>query len=212
MRGCILAGVWGAGKTSVFQRVVGLLQHAGVQSLIAMPQAATITTHTYRPGAPHQHAREIRSWLETLTTFLEDVDQRFHVSTLPDHRFAPQWMPTCVLEGLSFDLPLYELPVHRDDFLATERRLAAIGVHLVVLHVSDVLAQCVKSTRAHRGPKWSRYLELFGQTDKERAHRIEQLQQILLQWAESSPLPLHVLDTARQDWDSYAQQILEIIN
>lgn len=207
----MLTGVWGAGKTSVLQRITGLLHRAEVQSLVTMPQAATITTHTYRPGSPHEHLLQVLSWLETLTAFVEDLDRRFQSSTLPQHRFAPQWTPTCLLEGLGFDLPLHGLPVHREDLLSVERRLATVGVKLVVLKVPDVLAQSVVSTRAHRGPKWTRYLDRFGSNDEERARCIERLQETLLQWAESSPMPLHVIDTATRDWDGYAREIVEII-
>jgi hypothetical protein len=142
---------------------------------------------------------------------LEDLDRRFHDSTLPHHRFAPYWTPTCVLEGLSFDVPLYELPARRDDFLDIESRLAQTGIHLVVLTVSDALAQSVVSTRENRGPKWTRYLERFGLDDQERALRIGRFQDVLLQWAESSPLPLHVIETHDQDWDGYARRIIELI-
>jgi hypothetical protein len=179
-----------------------------------MPQAATITTHTYRPGDPYQHITEIRDWLETLTVFLEDLDHRFRASTLPEHRFAPQWTPTCVLEGLGFDLPLYGLPVNRPDLLRIEQRLANLGVQLVVLRVPSarVLSQCVLSTKRHRGPKWTRYLERFGVSNHEQARHLETRQQLLLEWASSSPLPLHILDTAQADWDAYARQIVDLVN
>jgi transposase InsO family protein len=213
VRGCVLAGVWGAGKTSVYQRTVARLVKDGCQSLVSMPQAATITTHTYAPGQPHQHAANILSWLENLTTFLEEIDRRFQASTLPTHRFAPAWTPTCVLEGLGFDAPLYGLPLDRADVRVVERRLGALGLHLVFLRVPDhrVRAQCVESTRLHRGPKWARYLDGFGSTDAVRAKHIKHAQDELMRWAQSSPLPLCVIDTTAQDWDTYARQVADLI-
>jgi hypothetical protein len=213
MRGCVLIGVWGVGKTSVFGRINTRLVETGCQSLICVPQAATLTTHTYMPGGPHEHATAILSWLDRLTGFLEDVDHRFNASTLPGHRFAPAWTPTCVLEGLGFDAIVYGLPLARHALLDIERRLAELGLHLIVLRVSAhlVRAQCVESTRARRGPKWAAYLEGFGPDDDARAAYVQQRQDRLLWWARSSSLPLRVIDTDTGDWDSYARQIADLI-
>ncbi|MGH3763124.1 hypothetical protein [Actinophytocola sp.] len=91
----------------------------GCQSLITLPQAATVTTHTYAPGDAADHAAGILSWLRNLTAFLDDVDRRFQSSGLPNHRFAHAWTPTCVMEGLGFDLPIYELPASRQAVLGS---------------------------------------------------------------------------------------------
>ncbi|MGH3623495.1 MAG: hypothetical protein ACRDQ5_17135 [Sciscionella sp.] len=205
--------MWGAGKTSVYQRTVGRLVAAGCESLIAMPQAATITTHTYAPGAPHEQASHILSWLDHLIAFLEETDHRFRTSTLPEHRFAYAWTPTCVLEGLGFDAPMYRLPISREVLTGVEQRLAALGVHLVLLHVPEdrIRAQCVESTRHHRGQKWARYLEGFGSTDAGRAKHIRQVQAELIRWVQTSPLPLHVIETTTQDWDCYARHVAGLI-
>ncbi|GAA4899243.1 hypothetical protein GCM10023405_19010 [Streptomonospora salina] len=213
MRGCVLAGVWGAGKTSVYHRALARLVASGCESLIAMPQAATLTTHTYSPGAPHEHADRILTWLDHVTAFLEESDRRFRASTLPQHRFAHTWAPTCVLEGIGFDMHVYGLPTSRYALEDIEKRLSDLGVHLVLLWVPEdrVAAQCVDSTRIHRGPKWSRYLNGFGATDAERADHIRGVQAELLRRAQESRLPLHVIDTGAQDWDSYAHRVAELI-
>lgn len=213
MRGCVLTGVWGAGKTTVYQRVVERLVADGCQALIAFPQAATITTHTYAPGDDHEHATGMRSWLDRLAGFLEDVDGRWAASTLAGHRFAPQWHPTCLLEGLGFDIPVYDLPVARSSLLCVERRLAALGLSLVLLRIpSDrILDVCLNDTRQHRSPKWTHFVEGFGADDAARAQHIDTVQNRLLEWVDTSPIPLHVIDSADQDWDQLAGRVLELI-
>lgn len=209
----MLAGVWGAGKTSVYQRSVARLVANGCQSLIAIPQAATLTTHTYAPGSTADHVTSIQSWLSNLAAFLDDLNRRFQASRLPNHRFAPAWTPTCVLEALGFDVPVYDLPLPREALLDIERCLAAIGLHLVVLRVPScrIRAQCVESTRAHRGPKWTQYLNEFGPDDQTRAEHIERAQDRLLRWARTSSLPLHLIDTDTNDWDDYAREVTDLI-
>lgn len=213
MRGCVLAGVWGAGKTSVYERVVARLITSGCQSMIAMPQAATVTTHTYGPGDEEDHALGIKSWLDNLTAFLGDVDHRFQRSALPSHRFASAWTPTCVLEGLGFDLPVYELPAPRNALLEIEHRLADIGLYLVVLHVpsSRIRDRCVEATRRNRGPRWTEYINAFGPDDPARAEHIRRAQDRLLHWALTSPLPLHVINVDAGSWDDHAREITNLI-
>ncbi|MEV5835080.1 hypothetical protein [Nocardia sp. NPDC052112] len=213
MRGCVLAGVWGAGKTTVYQRILAHLIDADCQSVFALPQAATITTHTYTAGSAVDHTAEILSWLHTLTGFLEDTDRRFHASTLPGHRCAPQWTPTAVLECLAFDLPVYRLPASRDELLDHERSLADLGLHLIVLRVPEtrIQTQCVESTRQHRGVRWARYLEGFGGTDRLRAEYVCHAQRRLMAWVSTSPLPCTVIDVTGDDWDSYAARATDII-
>lgn len=213
MRGCVLAGVWGAGKTSVYERVVARLIASGCQSLIAMPQAATLTTHTYAPGGTTDHAAGILSWLSNLTAFLEDSDRRFQNSGLPSHRFAHAWTPTCVMEGLGFDLPIYDLPVSRHEVLEIEHRLASVGLRLVVLHVPShrIRERCIESTRLNRSPRWTRYVNGFGSDDRARAEHIGRAQDRLMHWARTSPLPLHVISVDSGGWDDHASEITSLI-
>ncbi len=213
MRGCVLAGVWGAGKTAVYQRCAAELIASGCESLIALPQAATLTTHTYTTGSSADHMAGVRSWLENLTAFLEDTDRRFQASTLPSHRFAPAWAPTCLLEGLGFDVPVYGLPLDRRSLLGIEHRLAALGLHLVVLRVPTdrIRQQCIESTRAHRSPRWAAYVDGFGPDDRTRAQYVQRAQDRLLYWARTSPIPSQVIDVGGQGWDDPAAQIANLI-
>jgi hypothetical protein len=181
--------------------------------LIAVPQAATITTHTYTSGSSREHVQGIHSWLEHLAGFLEDVDARFHASTLPTHRFAHSWTPTCLLEALSFDIPVYRLPAPRETARTIEERLTTLGLRLVFLRVPDhrIRAQCVESTRAHRGPRWNNYVSQFGRNDEARAEYIWHAQERLEQWIRTSPMQFEIIDTSRQDWDRYARQIAGLV-
>lgn len=213
MRGVILTGVWGAGKTTVHGSVLRRLAAADCQHVVAIPQAATITTHTYAPGDAAAHVSAILQWLENLTGHLEDTDARFAASTLPMHRFAPQWTPTALLEGLTFDLPVYRLPTPLDRVRDLEARLADVGLTVALLRVPDDLVeeQCVRSTRVHRGPRWARYVESFGVNDGARAAHVRHVQDMLVEHAEQSPLPVKMLDTSDRAWDRLADDITAVV-
>ncbi|MEU6190238.1 hypothetical protein [Nocardia sp. NPDC047038] len=213
MRGCVVVGVWGAGKTTVYQAVLTRLVAAGCESLIAMPQAATLTTHTYTDSDPAKQAEAMVEWIEHLTTFLCDVDRRFRTSTLPRHRFAAEWTPTCLLEGLGFDIAVYDLPVSRARLLDSERRMADSGLELVVLRVPPqrILHRCLRSTRTVRGPKWAAYVDGFGSTEQQRVDHIARAQDRLLRWVESSPMPSHIIDAGADDLAPAVAFVTELI-
>ncbi|MBC7303277.1 MAG: hypothetical protein H5T78_20305, partial [Nocardia sp.] len=73
MRGAVLAGIWGAGKTSTYRRTLtALADHC--DHLLAIPQAATMTTATYTPGTPDQHIEAVHTITDHLATYLNGVE------------------------------------------------------------------------------------------------------------------------------------------
>lgn len=213
MRGAVLAGVWGAGKTTIYRRVLTTLVSRGCDHLLALPQAASVTTHTYRPGNPREHGDALLGWLQKLGDYLHEVDTRFQASALPRHRFGVHWTPTLLAEGLGFDIPIYDLPLPRDELAATEERLAMLGIDLVLLQVPSpvIHQQCVISTRQHRGSRWARYLATFGADDTAITARIVARQDELLRWARTTPMRTHVINTQSQLWDDYAEHVTRVI-
>lgn len=209
----MLAGVWGAGKTTLMRACAARLAEHPCDHLIVVPQAATVTTHTYTHGSAVEQAASMSAWIENLTGHLEVVDAAWRASTLPGHRFAPQWEPTALVEGLGFDVPVYGLPLPREEMREREARLAALGLRLFVLAVPPerVREQCVRSTRLHRGPRWGAYLEALGVDDDARAARVARAQDALMRWATASPLPLTVLDVDPGGDERTARTVLTAI-
>ncbi len=215
MRGAVLAGIWGAGKTSTYRRTLTALA-SQCDHLIALPQAATVTTATYTSGTPAQHTDTIYAIAENLTTYLTSIETHWQASSLPQHRCAARWTPTVLLEAGHLDLPVYrhELePASRERAAVTEQRLADLGIHLVLLNVPEqcVRAQCVESTRASRSSRWDNYLRRFGEDDEQTATAFIARQRELTEWVNTSPMPHTVIDTSDRAWGSYAAEITELI-
>lgn len=171
MTGVILAGISGAGKTTVHKAVTASLAAAGRQTLVSVPQAMTTTAHLYLAGNPALQADAVVTWLEEMTAFAACLTGRACDGGLTVHREAACWTPAFVLKGFVYDIPLHDLAITRGRVAGVERRLAGLGFTLVLLTVPPdrIQEQCVASTREHRGAGWAAHLEKLGSTDAGRA-------------------------------------------
>jgi hypothetical protein len=211
--GVILAGISGAGKTTVHRAVTATLAAGGSQTLVSIPQALTTTAHLYLDDRPTLQAAEVVAWLEEMVTFAGQLTARARDGGLTTHREAAHWMPTFVLEGFLYDIPLHDIAISRARVTPIERRLARLGFTLVVLTVppASIKEQCVVSTREHRGPGWSAHLGRLGTTDTDRAAALGAAQRRLRGWAAASPLPVAELDTSAGNWAQVTTAVVEIL-
>lgn len=76
MTGVVLAGISGAGKTTVHGAVTASLAATGCQTLVSVPQAITTTAHLYLADHPARQADEVVTWLEEMITFASRLTAR----------------------------------------------------------------------------------------------------------------------------------------
>lgn len=213
MTGVVLAGISGAGKTTVHRAVIASLAAAGCQTLVSVPQALTTTAHLYLADRPARQADEVVAWLEEMITFAARLTARARDGGLTEHREAAHWTPMFVLEGFLYDIPLHDLAISRDRVAPLEQRMTALGFTLVLLTIPPdrIQEQCVVSTREHRGPGWTAHLSRLGATDAERAATLASAQHRLCDWAGTSPLPVTELDTSGRDWAQIADAVTSLL-
>ncbi|WP_066890772.1 hypothetical protein [Carbonactinospora thermoautotrophica] len=213
MNGVIIAGISGAGKTTLHRAVIAALAGAGRETLLAFPQAMTTTAHLHLAGDPAAHAAALLDWFHDAVAFAERVMHQATAGGLLTHpRYGRHWTPTLVLEGFIFDIPTHGYPIPRAAVRPLERRLAALDVTLVVLRVppDHIQRQCVESTRRHRGERWAAHLDRLGRSDAERAAHFRRWQDDLLAWVADTPLPVVQLDTSPGRWDDYTRRIVDL--
>lgn len=215
MPGVIIAGISGAGKTHLHRSVVEAVTASGREIVLAFPQAMTTTAHQHLSADPCGQATRILEWCRQLTVFAERVHTQASEGNLlsETENYPYNWTPMVLLEGFVFDIPLHDFTISRQQVKETEERLTALGLILVVLEVPEhqIKAQCVESTRRHRGQGWSQHLDRLGNDDDERAEHFWQAQKRLIEWAGESPLTAYRISTGAQDWDMYTQQVLGLI-
>ena len=216
MPGVVIAGISGSGKTHLHRAVTEAVTASGREIVLAFPQAMTTTAHQHLSADSDRQATQILEWCQQLTAFASRVHTQVrHGDLLSETENYPfNWTPMVLLEGFVFDVPLHDESITREQTRSIEKCLANMGLVLVVLEVPEdqIQAQCVESTRQHRGRGWSQHLDQLGDDDEQRADHFRTAQQRLLQWAEDSPLPTFRIDTSEQDWKGYTKQVLDIIN
>lgn len=213
MTGIVLAGISGAGKTTLHRAVTAALAASGIETLVAIPQALTTTAHLYLADRPAQQAAAVLAWMDETVTYAECLTRRAVDGGLTVHRNAACWTPVFVLEGFLYDLPLHDIAITRPQVRPLEHRMAAVGFTVVHLVVSPdrIAAQCVQATRASRGAGWAAHLERLGASDTERAAYFAERQKGLRAWTGSSPLPVLEIDTSDLRWPDHARQILAVL-
>lgn len=214
MPGALICGVSGAGKSHLYRTLVATCAAQGREILLSFPQAMSTTAHIHLGGNPQAQRAHVVDWCESLVAFAERVHHQAIDGGLVSRRenYPFNWMPMLLLEGFTFDIALW-FGIARDVLIPFEHRLAKLGVFLVILYVPEreILAQCVRSTRRHRGPGWSKYLSSLGQSDRERAHHFERQQGLLFAWAAESPMRALPITTITQDWHGYASRLVSAI-
>ncbi len=216
MPGVVIAGISGSGKTHLHRAVTEAVTASGRELVMTFPQAMTTTAHQHLAVDRANQAFKILHWCEDVISFAERVHaQAVDGGLLLERENYPfNWTPMLLLEGFVFDIPLHDLEIARHQVRDFEERLARLGVLLVVLEVpeSQILEQCVRSTRRHRGQGWEEHLERLGSNDQLRAEHFSKQQQQLRQWASGSPLPSVRISTGEQDWQFYTQLIMQSLN
>lgn len=216
MPGCLIAGISGAGKTHLHRAVLEAVASAGREIVMALPQAMATTAHLHLSDDPIRQAEEIIDWCNSVLSFAELVQRKAIVGglTSKEENYPFNWTPMLLLEGFLFDFPLHDFSIARADCLPFEERLHALGVVLVVLRVPDerILEQSVLSTREHRGAGWSEHLAGLGASDEERAAHFRRQQDLLLAWAQASPLPCLEIVTDAFDWKEHATRVVRFVD
>jgi len=216
MGGAVLAGISGAGKTTLFRRMGNAITSAGREIVITLPQAMTTTCHLHFNNQPGRQAVEVLSWCDSAISFAELVMNKALTGglTTSKENYPYQWNPMLLLEGACFDIPLHDFDIKRDEIRSFEHRLAALGVVLVFLRVPEerIQERCVQSTRAHRGIGWSAHLDQLGADDPARAAHFRAQQATLAQWVETSPMAKIVLDVTVLTIDAQVQTVMKTVD
>jgi thymidylate kinase len=98
------------------------------------------------------------------------------------------------------------------NYSAIENALMPYSPHTIVLKVDeDTIAGRVKAASVHREPEWQEYLKSKGSNFQEIAREYIIQQRGILRLVEQSKIPYTVFDTTTHDYDTVAEEILDLV-
>lgn len=217
MSGALIAGISGAGKTTLYRKTNAALTACGREIVLAFPQSMTTTAHLHMASEPRQQAEKILSWIDDAISFAERVTKHALAGGLITERenYPFNWNPMLLLEGFIFDIPLHGFAIERQELLPFEHRLKALQVVLTVLVVPPALIRrrCVESTRRHRGEGWFKHLEALGVDDEARSVHFKRQQELLLEWVRQSPMETHLIEVPDiRSWTKHVNTVVGLID
>ena len=202
IRGLALAGVTGAGKSSVFAALARRFT-ADPGCSVCILRNALLQNGVL--AAPAPRAEAVR-YLGQRVAALAGVAS-LAAPPAAGGATAPRLVILC--ESLMLNL-LAELGLELDDeFEALDRARAAAGIAIVHLRIDapEVRERSVESTRRYRGPGWGRYLDALGPTPAAQEAVFElRRQAIARSFARCLPPKIEIV-TSDMAWDDHVSRL-----
>lgn len=203
MRGVILEGIPGTGKSQIYRLLVGETAQKNL-SLFALSENCT-----ERMLEPLRQASlaESLSILDRIIFVLEGYAQLPCLNVSGKNKFF-------LLERFHFshclDIAGME---YWNRYSGIEDKLKSFDAVVIVLTIApeDIPERTLRQTRKVRPASWSSYLNTLGKTDTEIAGYYRQQQEQLVALSRRSLLPCHFVDTTKQNWTETAEKISHIL-
>ena len=209
INGVAFAGTTGSGKSTLLKLLSARLASLDRISLLLL-RNDVIQNQIYN------RFRAERSFAELSSFLSRPLELMAQFGNLVDRTPAKGRGPKLVVLFESWLLNLCaELGVDlTDELLALDERRAEFGLALVHLHFPpDLLMQrSVVLTRQHRGEGWRRYLDQLGADVNAQVLRFSRRRSRIEEMFASCRPPKIAIDTSDMDWQSYALQILDLMD
>jgi thymidylate kinase len=206
MRGLILEGIVGSGKSSVLRSLKKQLTEQDGSSMV-------LSEHiTERPMEPLRSANLEKSLshlgqLVCLIKQINDIEQSVQKYPYPSVQF--------ILERFHFSHCLDIAGFEKfDAFVEIDRQMESLGSKLVVLtlHEKLILDRSIVSTKKTRTEAWAKYLAQIADSDEGAAGYYKKQQDDFVSLCEKSEIPSMVVDTSNRDWDEVSFQVIDFLN
>lgn len=201
MRGVIIEGVTGSGKSATYERLKrGFDQDSGL--LLSQVFTQRLLEHL-----PRRSASDVLMLCDNYVSFLESIQALYESSVFVTHPRKESLRFSFIFESFHMNHILEFGLGDKQIFGPLEKRLRNIGTTVVMLKIPEdrILERSIRRTRQSRSARWLQYQMAFGMTDDELATRYKLQQRELEQWVVDSRLPHVVVDTSEEDWEQIAQ-------
>ena len=206
MKGLILEGIVGSGKSSILRFLRKHINENGSSSFVLDENM------TERPLEPLKSS-DVEKSTKHLNRLVQLMKNLFDLESVAQK--SRQIQVQFVLERFHFSHCLDIAGIDRFSAYADiDKQMRDLGSKLVVLTMrEDVIHErSVVSTKKNRGEAWTRYLEGIAPNEKGVTEFYTAQQEYFIALCRNSVIPSMVVDTSNCDWEEVSFQIVDFLN
>lgn len=205
MRRLIIEGITGAGKSTMYKKLVDELGVSFGNNLLALDEYLT-----WRIFEKQQNIEKFsKETFDSIINFVSWVTTEYCNAELQNTSKGQDEELCCLIEGFHWNAYVRGV-LSKEDFYEIENRLHKMGFEIIFLTLSDdkIRERSVNETRKYRTIGWSKYLETLGNSDDEISLKFKERQDKFYQVYEQSPLDKIQIRTDEKKWNEYVAQIV----
>lgn len=194
MKTLMLTGITGAGKSTLFKHMT--------KKAIDLEFSSKMFFSAYHC---QNFFKETNFNSESLYAFYKSIYdfESIEYSKTIGALFENSFYNVCLEYNLNFE------DISRIETLLQKHQCKQV---LLSLPENEIYNRSISSTRVHRKPSWSEYLDGFNMNDERLTTMFKEKQEKLLNLASHNPCSTLTINTSEMNWDSYIDKIIKFWN
>lgn len=205
MRRLIIEGITGAGKSTIYKKLVEKIDVSFGNNLLAFDEYLTWRLYEKKSDI-EKFSKET---FYNIINFMSWIITEYSYANLQNTSKGRDEELCCLIEGFHWNAYVRGI-LTISDFYEIENKLHEMGFEIVYLTLSDdqIKIRSVIETRKYRSPGWSDYLSTIGSSDDDIALKFRDRQEKFTQLYEKTVLSKMQIITDEKKWDEYVEQIV----
>ncbi|MBN3865708.1 hypothetical protein HCU66_26310 [Pseudomonas frederiksbergensis] len=211
MKGILLEGICGAGKTSVFRKLMQLTCKTAPDAFISISQQ--YSQRMFEHIRPQISIHEVLKMYEPLLTHLKSLDSQFKGSVFVKHPRRSNIEPKFLVESTHLNC-IIEFSISKNPAIdKVTCEFSQLGGTVVFLTVPEdqILERCITSTRLLRSIGWAEYLKELSDNDNDLVEIMLARQATLRSYLEENKIRYVTINTGTKSWNHIARSCMKLM-
>lgn len=194
MKTLMLTGITGAGKSTLFKRIIQ--NNVDLRFSSKMFFSAYHCQNFYKET--NFNSERLFSFYKSIFDY-KSIEYSKTIGVLFENSFY----------NVCLEYDLNSVDISRIEMLLQKNQCKQV---LLRLPENEIYNRSISSTRVHRKPSWSAYLDGFNMNDEQLTTMFKEKQEKLFDLVSHSNCPTLTLNTSEMSWDSYMDEIITFWN
>lgn len=209
MKGLILEGIYGSGKSSVMSSLKEKIGDIRSDSCLFFSE---VFTQRMKEHLIDQSPRESLLPMKTLVDQITVLSALYAQSRMPNDKRREMFSLSYLFESFHLNAAVrYNL--EWEDIAEIDRNLSSEKCKVVFLKIPEdqIKARSIVMTRQTRDPEWSEYLQThYKMLDDDLADKFMDMQRKMEALLGKTTMPVSILDTGNMNWDQISEKTLAV--